>query len=178
MVQVREAIPDDALAVAQMHVRSWQAGYRGLISQDYLDALRPEDRASRYAFGRMSLDGPFTLVAVDGAAICGQITTGKSRDTDALDAGEVWAIYVDPARWGVGVGRALMAAGSDQLRRAGYREALLWTLANNARARRFYERVGWQLDGAKRIDVIGDVAVDEVRYRRPLAAAQCQTAVR
>jgi GNAT superfamily N-acetyltransferase len=172
VVQVREAVADDALGVAQVHIRSWQAGYRGLISQSYLDALRPEDRAGRYAFGRMTFDGPFTLVAVDGTAICGHVTTGKSRDADAQGAGEIWAIYVDPSLWGTGVGRSLMAAAGDQLRRSGYGEASLWVLAGNARARRFYELVGWQLDGAERTDIIGGVPVREVRYRRQFESTE------
>jgi GNAT superfamily N-acetyltransferase len=175
VVYVREAVADDALAVAQVHVRSWQAGYRGLIAQNYLDALRPEDRASRYTFGRVTFDGPRTLVAVDGAAICGHVTTGKSRDTDLQAGGEIWAIYVDPPRWGTGVGRSLMAAGSDQLRLTGYSRASLWVLAGNARARRFYELVGWQLDGAERIDVIGGVPLRAVRYRRQFESTDNQS---
>jgi ribosomal protein S18 acetylase RimI-like enzyme len=175
MVRVREAVADDALAVAQVHVRSWQAGYRGLISQNYLDALCPEDRASRYTFDRMTLTGPFTLVAVDDDAICGLVTTGKSRDTDLQEAGEIWAIYVDPARWGTGVGRSLMAAATNKLRCTGYGEASLWVLAGNTRARRFYELVGWQLDEADRTDVIGNTPVYEVRYRRQFGSTPHQS---
>ncbi len=37
-----------------------------------------------------------TLVAVDGAVICGHITVGPSRDEDMAGSGEVWALYVDP----------------------------------------------------------------------------------
>lgn len=36
MLNVRNAVPDNALAVAAVHVRSWQVGYRGLLPQDYL----------------------------------------------------------------------------------------------------------------------------------------------
>jgi GNAT superfamily N-acetyltransferase len=130
VVDVQKACADDRLAVAEAHVRAWQVGYRGLIAQDYLEALRPEERASRYTFDHMNPNGPFTLVAVDGDAICGLVTTGKSRDDDSRDAGEVWAIYVDPRRWGAGVGRSLMAAAVSQLRRARYSEVHFgcWTV--------------------------------------------------
>ena len=60
-MQLREAQIGDELAVAEVHVRSWQVGYRGLIADDYLDGLRPEDRAGRYTFG---VDDPLTIVAV------------------------------------------------------------------------------------------------------------------
>lgn len=38
------------MAVARVHVRSWQVAYRGLIPDGYLDRLCPEDRAVRYDF--------------------------------------------------------------------------------------------------------------------------------
>ena len=53
---LRSATPDDALAVATVHVRAWQEGYRGLVADDYLDALRPEDRAARYDLGASDPD--------------------------------------------------------------------------------------------------------------------------
>jgi ribosomal protein S18 acetylase RimI-like enzyme len=168
MIRIREALPGDALDVARAHVRSWQAGYEGLIAQEYLDKLRPEDRASRYTFAQMNPRGPFTQVAVEADTICGFVTTGRARDDDLRGGGEIWAIYVDPPRWGGGVGRRLMAAGCAHLVGQGHDTALLWVLSGNVRARRFYERVGWRWDGARRTDQIGDTLVHEVRYQRPL----------
>jgi hypothetical protein len=51
VLSVRRAGPGDEAEVAGVHVRSWQAGYRGLLPDRYLDALRPEDRMGRYTFG-------------------------------------------------------------------------------------------------------------------------------
>ncbi|HEU4734138.1 MAG TPA: GNAT family N-acetyltransferase [Kofleriaceae bacterium] len=62
-MKLRPAIPGDELSVARIHVRAWQAGYRGLLPAGYLESLRPEDRARRYTFGRA--DGPRTTVALD-----------------------------------------------------------------------------------------------------------------
>lgn len=167
-MEIRLATSADALAVARVHVRAWQQGYRGLIAQDYLDGLRPEDRAGRYTFDRMTPDGPFTLVAVDGDAICGLATTGRSREADLPEAGEIWAMYVDPPRWGTGVGQLMMAAARAQLRADGHRTATLWVITANRRARRFYEADGWRPDGVERTDVVGGTTIHEVRYQRTL----------
>ena len=43
-------------------------------------------------------------------------------------------------------------------------------LEDNPRARRFYEREGWVLDGERKGDEFLGVAVTEVRYRRLLVA--------
>lgn len=168
MLRIRPAVAEDALAVAQAHVRSWQVGYRGLLPQDYLDALRPEDRASRYGFEQMNPSGPFTQVAVDGDTICGHVTTGRSRASDLSDAGEIWALYVDPPRWGGGIGRRLIAAGCRHLASRGHAVAILWVLSGNVRARGFYELAGWRWDGTRRTDAVGGHSVHEVRYQRSL----------
>lgn len=171
MMQVRDAVPDDALAVAETHVRSRQVGYAGLISQKYLDALRPEEKATHYRFERMDqVNGPYTLVAVDDGVVCGHVTLGRSRERDHRDSGEIWSLYVDPTRWGSGVGSALLAAACRQLHRADYDSAHLWVLATNVRARRFYARAGWTIEGSERTDFIGGKYICEIKYELDLSA--------
>ena len=60
---------------------------------------------------------------------------------------ELEQVYVDAAHRGSGVAPALMEAGLRQVARAGHQRAWLAVAAGNARARRFYEREGWQDDG-------------------------------
>jgi ribosomal protein S18 acetylase RimI-like enzyme len=163
VVEIRDATADDAMAMAQAHVRSWRAGYRGLIAQDYLDGLRPEVWASRYSFDSEH-SGRHSLVAIDGDATCGHITFGRSRDDELAGSAEVWALYVDPPLWRAGIGRALLDAACARLGEAGHQRAFLWVLSANTRARRFYERMGWRADGHTRTDAIDGNLIDEVRY--------------
>lgn len=165
MTELRAAVPEDVYAVARVQVRSWQWAYSGLIDQDYLDSLTPEVWASRYTFGRMGLHMPSTVVAVDGAAICGLATTSLCRDKDLSNCGELVAIYVDPAYVSTGVGRSLMTAARQRLRQVGVRSAALWVLDGNVRARRFYEADGWKFDGARRTAVFGTTTVEQLRYQ-------------
>lgn len=153
-----------------MHVRSWQAAYRGLLPDEYLDALRPEDRMARYTFGEGDPSLPSTIVAVQDGAIRGFATSGRSRDANvgSTAVGEVLALYVDPGAWGLGVGRLLVAEARVQLRRGGYTDAVLWVLVGNDRARRFYRVDGWLPDGAQRKVEVWGVAADEIRFRRLL----------
>ena len=58
-----------------------------------------------------------------------------------------------------------MQAGLDAMRAAGYRDAILYVLEDNPRARRFYEREGWALDGGTKRDEFLGVEVTELRYR-------------
>jgi GNAT superfamily N-acetyltransferase len=166
-VHVRAADPEDADAVARVHVRSWQVGYRGLLPADYLENLEAADRAAHYRFGDRRPDAPETVVAIEHG-ICGFATIAPAPDDDVSGCGQLCALYVDPPWWGQGVGRLLIAAARDALAQRGFAIAVLWVLAGNDRAQRFYRADGWAPDGAARRDDVWGVTVDEVRYRRPL----------
>jgi GNAT superfamily N-acetyltransferase len=165
MVTVRPAAVADAAAMGRLHVRAWQAAYRGHMPDAYLDGLRPEQRAAYWegALGRERGRGAI-LVATRAGQVVGFATVGPARDPEG--AGELFAINVDPDHWGTGAGRALLAAAEAELARLGFTEAVLWVLPANARARRFYEIAGWVADGASRTDEVLGVAVPEVRYAK------------
>ena len=152
-----------------MHVRAWKAAYRGLLPDAYLNALRPEERASRYTFGSPDPSAPRTIVAVVDDTLVGFATTGRSRDADLAHAGELLALYVDPPRWRAGVGRELLVEARRALRIAGHSEALLWVLAGNEPAIRFYRADGWWSDGTTREEDPWGVTAQVIRYRRTLA---------
>jgi GNAT superfamily N-acetyltransferase len=174
VLSVRAAQRGDELAVAAVHVRSWQLGYRDLLPHAYLNGLRAEDRAARYTFDRTPAGGPVTIVALDGDAIRGFATLGQAAgETGRVPgfglggpAGELLALYVDPPCWGRGIGRRLIAESRCRLSAHGFAEALVWVLAGNERAERFYRADGWIADGARRGRQAWGVTVDERRYRR------------
>jgi ribosomal protein S18 acetylase RimI-like enzyme len=90
---------------------------------------------------------------------------GPSRDDD-IPGTEVYAIYVLPEEFSTGMGRALMAAAVAEL--PGAAEVGLWVLADNPRARRFYERFGFTLSG--RSKTLPHPPLQEVHYRLRLPA--------
>ena len=155
---LRPAQPSDSLAVAEIHVRSWQVGYCGLLPNDYLDALIPRERAERYTFADRSPARPWTTVAVEDGLICGFATTGLAKDPDTPASGELLGLYVDPGHWSTGAGRALIAAARQELAERGFRDAILWVLSGNERAQRFYRKDGWRPDGSQRLDEVWESA--------------------
>jgi len=166
---LRPAEPADAMAVARVHVRAWQVAYRNLLPDDYLNSLKPEDRAQRYTFGGTDPREPMTTVAVDErGTIRGFATTCAARDADVPGHGELAAIHVDPDCWGRGVGVALLASARTFLLDSGFRRAILWVLVGNTRAERFYMKDGWTPDGVQRTDTVWGVQVNDQRYRRTL----------
>ena len=92
-----------------------------------------------------------------------------SRDPDVgAEVGEVWSLFVAAGRWRQGVGRELMQAALDDLRRRRCAEATVWSFDANERANAFYEAHGFARDGATRTEEAW-AHILEVRYRRALA---------
>lgn len=164
----------DARAIAEVHVRSWKAAYPGLVPQDFLDALTPETRLGswREILSSAPSASEATLVVVTEPAdeIVGFATYGHSRDdgADGSVVGEVRALYLDPSAWGQGAGATLLRAAVEELTVGGYETATLWVLETNARARRFYEKLGWRPDGTSKLHDWKAFVATDVRYRLDL----------
>jgi GNAT superfamily N-acetyltransferase len=56
-------------------------------------------------------------------------------------------LAVAPRAWGQGLATAAVTRAVRAWRTAGHRDARLWCLAENHRARGLYERLGWRLTG-------------------------------
>lgn len=168
---IREALPEDAAALAAVHIRSWRAAYRGLLPAAYLDALDVEERSTVWRARLTAPDRPAVLLSTgaDGRPVA--FSCFRPWPDEALPAGttaELAALYALPEVWGTGVGRALLSASVEALVADGFREAALWVFAGNERGRKFYEAAGWRPDGEVVREETGGVVLDELRYRRAL----------
>jgi GNAT superfamily N-acetyltransferase len=81
----------------------------------------------------------------------GEIWVWEEGNIEGFAAGDtrdatIWALFVDPAHEGRGIGRTLIECACSTLRRAGHRQARLST-EPDTRADRFYRRNGWAVAG-------------------------------
>ncbi|MFD6174609.1 MULTISPECIES: GNAT family N-acetyltransferase [Streptomyces] len=161
----------DCDRVAEIRIRGWQSAYRGLIPQSYLDGLSVAEDAERRRERLAQADGSVVnLVAEDtGGEVVGWACHGPYRGGEAVTGdAELYAIYVHPEHLGQGAGQALLAEAVARCTAAGHGRLLLWVLKGNGRARRFYERAGFEADGAEEPFEVDGVTVPEVRYARAL----------
>lgn len=171
MASVRQAVVDDAIAIGEIHVKSWQATYPGIFPSEFLDGLSVP---SRQAWWSQRLERPVdrgaVLVADVDSEVVGFASLGPSGSLGSSGdpEGEVYAIYLAPQYLRLGVGRKLMEASERSLALIGFSEAILWVVDANQRARSFYEAVGWRSDGALKLEEIGGIQVTELRYRKRL----------
>jgi len=168
-VRVRPATVDDAEALAGIHVRGWQWGYRGQLPHDYLSGLSVGRRTEQWRAWLLEPGDTATWVAEEEAddppRALGFVAAGANRDTEPPpDTGEVYAVYLEEGAAGTGVGSALLARACEWLAAQGFARASLWVLTSNDRARRFYERAGWRPDGEAKTEPLEDFEIREVRY--------------
>ena len=165
---IRPGVPEDVEATEYVRVTTWKTAYRGIMPDDYLDALTvepdavagmEEGLAGALAEGRTPL-----LVGEIGGGIAGFVNFGRCRD-EQIGGGEVFVIYVLPEAQASGLGYALLTAAVERLRADGHEEIGLWVAAGNAQARRFYERFGFVPSGRVQCHSAPLPPVEEVHYR-------------
>jgi ribosomal protein S18 acetylase RimI-like enzyme len=164
-VLIHEAAPNDAAAIARVHVDAWRTAYRGIMPDATLAALSYDERERMW---RRFLAGPqggrFNYVVEDGAGrIVGYAAGGPAREGDPIYRGELYGIYLLAGWQRGGIGRRLVRRVTERLADRGMRAMLVWVLKDNRPARGFYESLGGRYLREKTIEIAG-VTLDEVAY--------------
>src|SRR5262249_5898369 len=134
-------------AIAALHAASWRAAYRGLLSDQYLNADIAAERLTVWA---ERLHHPaanqYVVVAEEGGTVAGFACAYLGADPHwgaLLDN-----VHVSAAHQRRGVGRSLMRAVALQCTTAAGAPGLyLWVLQANTAACGFYERLGASRSG-------------------------------
>jgi GNAT superfamily N-acetyltransferase len=154
---LRAARHEDAPAIAAIWESAWRDAHLGHVPDELVAIRTPESFRTRAA-----VLVPDATVAVVGDEIAGFVS---------LNGDEVEQVFVAAAHRGSGIADALMADAEDRLRAAGHRTAWLAVVGGNARARRFYERLGWSDAGPYAHDAPGPdgpIRVPAHRYVKDL----------
>ena len=163
-MMIRQAREEDVMQIAEIMVEDWQRAYRGIMDDDYLDSLNPEQRYQieirRY--------GKYT-VAVENDEVLGYAWNEMTEDEEA-DC-EIIALYVRYQKRNRGIGKALMQNSMDGFRKAGKKSMIIWCLRDNHESRKFYEKMGGPVyrDGTHRW---GDRDYDMISYIYQLAGSE------
>lgn len=159
-MEIRRFAKGDSIdAVSRVYALSWKTAYRGIVPQEYLDAL-PENRWSAFLAGELQQ----LWVVSDGEEIVGASTYCPARDPAYAGWGEIISIYLLPRCCRQGIGSRLLRASMEELFAMGFRDLYLWVLEDNLPARRFYEKNGFQWEGDAQTDTVGGKPLRELRY--------------
>jgi len=163
--KIRPAGKDDAYEIAKIHINSWRATYSGIVPDSYLDFLDYERSARNFvkSFGKGSRR---VYVIEDEANIRGFCTiydmeTGYHQKNITA---EINAIYLAPEYIGKGFGPRLLSYVIEELKSENYTSVILWVLADNVKARLFYEGMGFRNTGETKPIEIGKTLLT-IKYR-------------
>lgn len=159
-MEIRYVNAGDSLTeISRIYEKSWKYAYRGIIPQDYLDAIP----TGRWADG-ITRDGMQSLVMTEHGRIIGTASFCRSRWAQYPDFGEIVSIYLLPAYMGKGYGGYLLKRCAEELKQRGYDSILLWCLEDNRHARTFYEKNGFICSDVYMKGEIGGKLLREVMY--------------
>jgi ribosomal protein S18 acetylase RimI-like enzyme len=162
-----KATVKDADAIAKIHVDSWRIAYVDIFDPQWLAEMSIANRAERWVHNLNSDESETHLVRID-EKIVGFVSLGKCRDVGSVSTcGEIWAMYIAPENWRVGIGKQLMAYAIDCLQIQGFDSVLLRVLCDNARGIDFYESCGFSRKiGSEELIETGGRKVKEIAYER------------
>lgn len=166
---VRPATAHDAKAIAEIHVATWQAAYKGILPEDYINKMTVKKRQA-YWEEAIEFGEPQMLVATtEDEKVIGFVGYDRSRDANTrATVGEIWAIYVTPLHWGQGAGLALWDGARDGLKEEGCTQVTIWVLLRNERALQFCEHAtGFkrEMPSLKTV-AFGEIKLEEIRLKR------------
>lgn len=159
------ARPKDAEVMGRLHSASWVKAYENVVMQSVLDEFTPENRTE--VFNKVLVERPeahYLFYCDEQPA--GFAILHKSHEAEAtLEEGEIYAIYFHPDYWGHPITHLSFDYCVRSLLERGFSQINIWVLEENARARRFYEKNGFLLDGNEKTIDLGK-PMTEVRYSK------------
>ena len=154
----------DAADLAQLHREAWRYAYRGIIPGISLERMIA--RRGPPWWGRMQRSGLRVLVLEFDNRVAGYATFGPCRTRSLPRRGEIYELYVRPEFHGTGFGKHLFGEARRHLRANGLSGLLVWSLADNDLACRFYKALG----GRERIrgyERIGGARLEKIAFVWP-----------
>ena len=139
--------PEEIEGKSLVHWQTWREAYDDLLPEEFQETMTL-DRC-RFLSQKYPEN---TLIAMDGKKVVGFISYGNFRD-EAIQAGEIIALYVLKDYYGKGVSEQLMHAAFVALDQ--FSEIYLWVLKDNKRAIAFYQKMGFTFDDQEQILKLG-----------------------
>ena len=127
-ISFREATVSDCLAVARVHVQSWQESFAGIVPQTFLDKMSVEKRAKAFEKGFSAASYKMYVAEVPRRGVVGFADFGEPRESIDSYEGELYAIYLLPEFQRRGVGGRLFNLGVEYFVRSGKSSMYLLTL--------------------------------------------------
>jgi GNAT superfamily N-acetyltransferase len=163
-------VKQDAAEIGRVHVEAVRSAYAGIYTTEYLAGLSADERAARWTEegkGHLTRTDPAhaVFVAFSNGELVGFADIGPVQDPILSQCAELFAIYLEPAYIGKGVGQALFRTCLDHAKSHGFKSMTARVLIRNSRARAFYERMqGEAMPATERLVKTGGTTERVISY--------------
>jgi ribosomal protein S18 acetylase RimI-like enzyme len=152
MIGLRQGTFEDAAEIAVVWYRGWRDAHIDRVPAQ-LTEFRTEESFRTRATARAR---EMTVAVVDGVVVGFVLVVDD----------EVEQLYISSTHRGRGIADALLSAAEQKIAANGHTRAWLAVVPDNARARRFYERMGWRDEEAFDYEAGADGGPITVQCRR------------
>ncbi len=160
-IDIRRAEPQDAAAIADVHLEAWRGAYSGIIPHKTLTAMI--NRRGSDWWSNAIRRAATVLVVEIGGTIAGYATVGRNRARELRQQGEIYELYLRPEYQGIGLGRRLFSAARRKLADHGLSGLVVWALEDNQNALAFYSGEGGR-DIAEGVEIFEQKALKKVAF--------------
>ncbi|KTC90629.1 GNAT family N-acetyltransferase [Fluoribacter dumoffii] len=166
---IRTATLEDAEAIAQIHICSWQKMYRDFIPEIILQNLSLEERTQQW-YDLIKQEVKVLVLEIENQIIGFASICPFRNFSEDNSMGEISAIYLHPDYWRKGFGTQLCKAAISELTNQGYKKILLWVFEDNIQARKFYDALGFEATSSTKLEEFyeGGALLKEVLYQKIL----------
>jgi len=161
LIEIRQAKPADAAAIATTHDDAWRSAYQGIIPGTELEKLI--SRRGPDWWESAIRKGSRIAVLGFGETLAGYANYGRNRARSLFYDGEIYELYLRPEFQGLGFGRRLFSSARRDLLQSGLKSLVVWALSDNDPAVEFYRALGGRAV-ARSSERFGTRTLDKVAF--------------
>lgn len=141
-INIRQATVKDIESIAKIKATGWQNAYKGIIDDEYLDAMSVKEQIEKYSFSYKLKD---IFIAENQNEVVGFCRfydyNAPAYDDKEIDC-EIREIYIKPDLKRMGIGSQLFKYTLDYFKSIGKKKLYLGCFKENYNSRKFYEKMG------------------------------------
>ncbi len=154
-------VSDESLSdLAEVHASAWRASHRDVLGENVVASHTAERHEAMFRAEAEKATIKTFFVRLGGKT-AGMVSVDTRPDPDHPEAGEVRAVYLLPEYWDRGLGQRLLEFAVHELDERP--EIYLWVMNSNTRARRCYEKFGFEFTGIEK-QLLPEQGITEMKY--------------
>lgn len=152
---IRNVKKEDLPSVVDIKITGWQAAYKGIIDDDYLNNLTNERETNIAKMEKNYMKNGFIVAEINGEVVgfCRYIFDNSfSKEINDIDC-ELGAIYVRPDLKYSGIGTKMFNYVLNEFKSNKKTKMVLWCLKDNEPSKKFYSKMGGKIVKEKNVDI-------------------------